>query len=96
MFVSFDRNLTVAANKTGTANSSGEPQFTSGLCGSCCSIFSLLCSFCKSWLVLLVIILSVLPVSEYPLCILKHFLISTVNIIFKISHLINLNVTLIT
>jgi hypothetical protein len=46
----------------------------------------------------LVIILSVSPfsVSEYPFCILKHFLISTVNIIFEISHSINLNVTLIT
>jgi len=85
-------NMTGATSKAGTAYPSGAPEFTPGFKGgSCYSIFSFMCMFCRSLFVLflLAIVLSVLlryADSDYPFGIFKLFLSSVNTIFFKSSH----------
>ena len=60
-------NTTGATSGTGTAYPSGAPEFTTGfLWGSCYSIFSFICMFCRSLFVLLYFFF-------WPLCCLFFF-----------------------
>ena len=81
-------NTTDATSGAGIANPSGAPEFTPGFeWGSCYSIFSFMCMFCRSLFVLflLAIVLSVFLRfidSDYPFGIFRLFLQRHVRVFF--------------
>jgi hypothetical protein len=96
-------NTTGATSRAGTAYPSGAPEFTPGFWwGSCYSIFSLMCMFCKSlfvflYFILLALVLSVFlqfTDSDYSFRIFKLFLTMYMCAIRRVSYKKNSLLTL--